>query len=45
MIKWVELGEKANDWMSCHDLIAPVARFRSSTRVGCVTGAIPRPGP
>src|SRR3954453_10896762 len=23
-----------NDWMSCHDLTAPVARLRSSTRVG-----------
>src|SRR3982751_6547734 len=34
----VEFAENANDWMSCHDLMTPVARFLSSTRVG-TTGA------
>src|SRR4051812_19271684 len=33
-IKWVAFAENVNDWMSCHDLTTPVARLRSSTRVG-----------
>src|SRR3954471_2353255 len=43
-IRCVDDGEKANDWMSCQDLIVPVARLRSSTRVGEAGGvAAPRP--
>src|SRR5262249_17687717 len=40
---YVELGEKTKPCMSCHDFTAPVARLRSSTRVGCSGGVVPRP--
>src|SRR5260221_9500534 len=33
-IRYVALAENENVWMSCHDFTAPVARLRSSTRVG-----------
>ena len=34
-MRCVALAENVNDWMSCHDFTAPVARLRNSTRVGC----------
>src|SRR5687767_15949741 len=36
-------GANVNDWMSCHVLIAPVARLRSSTRRGGCAAFAPRP--
>src|SRR6266568_2129261 len=39
------LGENTNDWTSCHDCTAPVARFRNSTRSGGTGGVVAAPRP
>ena len=39
------LAENVNDWMSCQDFTAPVARLRSSTRVGSAFPRAPCPVP
>src|SRR6188474_2603864 len=43
--RWVELALNAKACTSCHDLIAPVDRLRSSTRVGGGGGVLPAPRP
>jgi len=42
-IRWLADAENVNDWISCHDCVVPVARFRSSTRRGGGGVLAPRP--